>query len=92
MQVLYFLEGIRIPLLDTFFSLITHLGSETLFLAIAIIFFWCISKKNGYYLLTVGFFGVLANQFLKLVCRVPRPWVKDPNFTVVDGALGDAAG
>ena len=92
MQFLYFLEGLRNPVLDAFFSLITHLGSETLFLAIAIIVFWCVSKKNGYYLLTVGFFGVLANQFLKLVCRVPRPWVKDPNFTVVEGAIGDAAG
>ena len=33
MEVLYWLEGIRSPFLDTFFSLITHLGSETLFLA-----------------------------------------------------------
>ena len=92
MEVLYWLEGIRSPFLDTFFSLITHLGSETLFLAIAIIVFWCFSKTKGYYLMTVGFFGTLINQFLKLLCRIPRPWVKDPNFTIVEEAREAASG
>ena len=73
MQLLYLFESIRNPFLDSFFALITHLGSETLFLAIAIVVFWCVSKKEGYYLMTVGFIGTLLNQFLKLICRVPRP-------------------
>lgn len=92
MDFLYVLEGIRNPVLDTFFSLITHLGSETLFLAIAIVIFWCINKYTGYYLMTVGFFGTLVNQFLKIVCQIPRPWVKDPNFTIVEAAREDATG
>lgn len=92
MEFLYLLESIRNPVLDKFFSLITHLGSETLFIAIAIIVFWCVNKRTGYYLLTVGFFGTLLNQFLKLVCRVPRPWVRDPNFTIVEAARADATG
>lgn len=92
MQFLYFLEDIRTPFLDGFFSAITHLGSETLFLAIAIVVFWCVSKKTGYYLMTVGFFGTLLNQFLKLMFRIPRPWVKDPEFTIVESAREDATG
>jgi len=92
MSVLYFLESIRNPFLDTFFSLITHLGSEVLFMAIAIAMFWCVSKADGLYLLTTGFFGTLINQFLKLVCRVPRPWVKDPDFTIVEAARAAATG
>ena len=92
MSFLYFLESLRTPALDTFFSTITHLGSETLFMAIAITVFWCISKYDGLYLLSSGFFGTLVNQFLKLVCRVPRPWVKDPNFTIVESARADATG
>ena len=84
MELLYWLESIRNPVLDAFFSVLTHLGSETLFMAIAIIVFWCVSKKNGYYLLTVGFLGTLLNQFLKLMCRIPRPWVRDPAFTIVE--------
>jgi len=92
MQFLYFLESIRSPFLDGFFSLITRLGEETVFLAAAIIVFWCFSKHKGYYLLTVGFFGTVINQFLKLICRVPRPWVRDPNFTVVESAVEEATG
>ncbi|MBQ8639522.1 MAG: phosphatase PAP2 family protein [Lachnospiraceae bacterium] len=92
MELLYLLEKIRNPFLDSFFSLITHLGSETLFIAAAIVIFWCVSKKNGYYLMTVGFFGTLINQFLKLVCRVPRPWVRDPQFTIVESAREGATG
>ena len=92
MQFLYFLEGIRTPFLDKFFSLVTHLGEETLFLAIAIIVFWCFSKYGGYYLLTAGFFGTLINQCLKLLCRIPRPWVRDPNFTIVESARAEATG
>lgn len=92
MRYLYFLESLRNPFLDQFFSLITHLGEETVFLALAIVVFWCFSKYCGYYLLTAGFFGTLINQFLKLVCRIPRPWVRDPNFTIVESARAEATG
>jgi len=92
MQFLYFLEGLRTPALDKFFSLITHLGEETVFLAVAIIVFWCFSKTCGYYLLTTGFFGTLINQCLKLICRIPRPWVRDPDFTIVESARAEATG
>ena len=92
MAFLYWLESIRTPVLDSFFATITHLGSETLFIVLAIVMFWCVNKRHGYYLMTVGFFGTLVNQFLKLACRVPRPWVRDPNFTIVEAARADATG
>lgn len=40
----------------------------------------------------VGLFGTLANQFLKILCRVPRPWVLDPGFTIVESARAAATG
>ena len=92
MEFLYLLESIRNPVLDAFFSAVTYLGDETLFIAIAIAVFWCVNKRTGYYLLAVGFFGTILNQFLKLVCRVPRPWVRDPNFTIVESAREAASG
>ena len=50
------------------------------------------NKYKGYYLLSVGFLGILINQTLKMICRVPRPWVKDPNFTIVESAREAATG
>ena len=92
MNFLRFLEGIRNPVFDFVFSLITHLGEETIFMAIAIAMFWCFSKKDGYYLLSVGFVGTVINQFLKLLFRIPRPWMLDPDFTIVESARAEATG
>jgi len=92
LEFLKFLEGIRTPFLDAFFSTVTHLGEETVFILAGLIFFWCINKKQGYYLLSVGFAGTLINQFLKLTFRIPRPWVKDPDFTIVESARAEATG
>jgi membrane-associated phospholipid phosphatase len=92
MSFLIFLEGYRNPVLDLFFSLITTMGEETIFMAIAMIVFWCVDKKQGYYLFTVGFFGTVCNQFLKMIFRIPRPWVRNPDFTVVESAVEEATG
>ena len=92
MEFLKLLEGIRTPFLDSFFSVITTLGEETIFIVVGLLFYWCIDKKQGYYLFFVGFFGTVLNQFLKLCYRIPRPWVKDPSFTIVESARAEATG
>jgi len=92
MEVLYWLESIRNPVLDTFFSLITHLGSELVFMVLAVAMYWCISKSQGLYLLSVGCLGTTVNQALKITFRIPRPWVLDPEFTIVESARADAGG
>ncbi len=92
MEFLKFLESIRTPLGDTFFSIVTHLGEETIFIVAGLLFFWCINKKHGYFIMSVGFLGTVINQFLKLTFRIPRPWVKDPNFTIVESARAEATG
>ncbi len=92
MSVLYWLENLRCSVLDFFFSTITLFGEETLFVVFALLIFWCVEKKQGYFLFFVGFFGTVFNLFLKSWFRVPRPWVKDPSFTVVEGAKEGATG
>ena len=92
MSFLYFLESIRNPVLDAIMSVITMVGEETLFLAISMLIFWCLDKKRGYIFLMIGFIGITVNQVLKLTFRIPRPWVKDPNFTVVESAIEEATG
>lgn len=92
MEFLYLLEKLRISGLNEFMLAVTHLGEETAFLVIALIVFWCVDKYHGYYLLGVGLFGNLANQFLKILCRVPRPWIKDPSFKPLEAAIPEASG
>ncbi len=92
MEFLYALESIRNPVCDALMSAVTQLGGETVYMAIAIVAFWCVSKPLGYYILTTGFVGTVFNQFLKITCRIPRPWVQDPDFTIVESAREAATG
>lgn len=92
MELLYWFESIRMPALDAVMSVVTRLGEETFFMLAALLVFWCMDKRRGYYLLTVGFVGTLINQWLKITCRIPRPWIKDPNFTIVESARAAATG
>ena len=92
MELLYLFEKIRMPGLNEIMLAITTLGEETAFLVIALILFWCVNKYQGYYILSVGFVGTIANQFLKLWFRIPRPWVLDENFTILEQAREAASG
>ena len=92
MEFLYKLQEIRVPWLTELMLALTELGGETVFLVLALIVFWCVDKRRGYFMMTVGFMGTVCNQFMKLFCRVPRPWVLDPNFAPVEEALEEASG
>lgn len=92
MEFLRFLEKIRIPGLNELMLGITYLGDEIAFLVAALILFWCVDKRKGYYILAVGFVGTICNQFMKLAFRIPRPWIQDPEFTILEQAREAASG
>ena len=60
------LAAVRTPLLNGIMAAVTHLGEETFFMLLALLFLWCIDKRRGYYLLLVGFTGTILNQMLKI--------------------------
>lgn len=91
MGVLYALESVRRPVLDWLMAAITCLGGEWFFIAAAVGVYWCVSKKHGYYLFAAGLIGTTVGQFVKIVCHVQRPFVRDPDFTIVEAARADAS-
>lgn len=92
MEFLYLVAQLRNPVCDFIFETITHLGEETFFLLISIIFFWCINKREGYYILFSGLFGTIINQIGKITFRIERPWVKNPSFQPVGNSKIEATG
>ena len=92
MSFLYWLEDLRVPIINEFMLAITYLGDEIAFLVVALVLIWCVDKRTGYYVLSVGFLGTIANQFMKLWFRIPRPWVLDENFTILEQAREGASG
>ena len=92
MSFLYLLEDLRNPVVDFLMQMVTHFGDEMIFMGVAMLFLWCIDKTEGYYILTIGFLGTQINQLLKVLFRIDRPWVKDPEFTIVESAREAASG
>ena len=92
MQLLYALEQLRAPWLTSLLSYLTYFGGLYGFMVLSIIVFWCIDKRCGYFMLSLGFIGTVINQFLKIIFRIPRPWVLDPAFKPVEAAVPDAGG
>ena len=91
-EFLYLVESVRVPIVDAFMLAVTKLGEEVPFLVMALIIFWCVNKRMGYYILSVGFIGTITNQFLKLWFRIPRPWVIDSDFSALEEAIPAATG
>lgn len=53
MDILYALEKIRTPFWNGVMSAVTQLGGEVIFIVAAVVVFWCVSKWEGYYLMTI---------------------------------------
>ncbi len=92
MELLYALQGVRSPFWDAIVQTITFLGEETVFLVVSIVLLWCVDKKWGYRFFIIGMFGNVINQFLKAIFVTPRPWVRDPDFPIVESAREAATG
>lgn len=92
MDFLRLLEGIRNPVLDSFFQWITYLGQEICILAVICLFYWCLDKNFAYRLGFIYFSAGLCIQTLKITFRIPRPWILDPEFHPVASAVPAATG
>lgn len=92
MELLYALQQLRNPVLDAVVGLVTRLGEETVFMVVGMAALWCINKKWGYRIMLAGLIGSVMNQLLKAIFLVPRPWILDPNFAIVEAAREAATG
>ena len=92
MEFLRLLEGLRTPFFDELMAAVTYCGNEIVFMVVALILFWCVSKRQGCYLLLTGLYATVLVQAAKPIFCIPRPWVIDPGFTIVEAARADAGG
>lgn len=92
MNLLRALEAIRMPWLNELMLGITEFGDETVFTVVGMIILWCYHKAWGFRFMTIGLTGSALNQLLKAIFLIPRPWVVDETFTIVEAARSGATG
>ena len=92
MSFLWFLEGLRTPLLDKLMQFVTYFGQEIVIITVICILYWCVDKRFAYQLAFTYFTAGLLVQTLKITFRIPRPWILDPDFSAVESAVSGATG
>lgn len=63
--------------LDYVMYFFTQAGTEIFFFAIAAIFYWCISKREGYKYMNLFFVSQLVVGAVKIAVGRPRPYLRD---------------
>lgn len=92
MEVLEFFQDIRNPILTGLARLFSYAASEIIVIVVVCALIWCIDKKLGYRLVFGFYFSAICVWTIKIICRVPRPWVRSKNIKPVKAALADATG
>lgn len=85
-NILRWLEGLRVPVLDAALSFYTRLGNAGLLFIIAALALICVrrTRRGGVTALTAMAFGmVVTNMTIKPLLSRARPWVVMENFNVL---------
>lgn len=92
MEFLWFLTQFRTDFTQSLFQTVTEFGQQTILIVLICICFWCINKELAF---QAGFTFCLSGtlvQGMKIIFRIPRPWVLDPEFEPVQSAVKAATG
>jgi membrane-associated phospholipid phosphatase len=76
------IQGIQVienPLLTAFMKGLTFLGTEFVYILIALLVLWCVDEKKGLRLGVLILFSAWINSFLKNLLKQPRPYNLDPS-------------
>lgn len=76
--IMIFFEGLRTPVLSTVAEWLSFLGESTWQVALILFIYFVIDKRKGFALGASVMTGHIANNTLKAIFRIPRPWVKYP--------------
>lgn len=92
---LLFLQKVRLALgsvWDTFMLDVSRLGEGLLTFLLMAGIYWCMDKRCGQLMGWNVSLGCLANQWMKSVFHVDRPWIRDNRIQPVEASLESAGG
>ena len=80
------------PIFDTFFIVLTFMGSEDFYTILLPLVFWCIDLKFGIRLAFIFLLSSYTNNLLKGLFAHPRPFQLDPDVKLFKAKVLDAEG
>ncbi len=76
--IMLFFQSLRVNFLCTFAEMVSFLGEAVWTMLLIFFVYLCIDKRKGFGLGAVSMTAHYTNGILKIIFRVPRPWVKYP--------------
>jgi len=92
MDVVYAIQTIATPWLDTLMTLVTDLGSEEAYIAMVIAIYLALDARIGQKLGVLLVTSFFINQYAKGWFDTPRPFELDPDVVRTERALAGAGG
>ena len=90
-QILLSIQEWRTPLLDSFFSAVTELGSENFYIILFALLYWCFSKRIGAGIAYGALFSAAINATIKDYFDIPRPTSPDLDTVLDDAGIVERA-
>ena len=69
------LQSLRNPIFDWFFYLVTQIGDQYVFIFLAVIIYWTISKKFAHKFVFTFMISAIVNTSIKELIKRPRPYI-----------------
>ena len=74
LEIVKALQLLRNPVLDWFFYIVTQIGDQYVFIAIAVIIYWTIDKKYAHMFVFAFMTSAIVNSSLKEIFKRQRPF------------------
>lgn len=88
--IITFLQSANNTFSDYLIFILTHLGDEIFFIAVAGSVYWCINKRFAYRLVNVYFVSLASIELLKNTFARPRPF--DAHSDTIRSIISDTHG
>lgn len=83
LEMLKWIQSIRVPALVSFFTSITILGEDYFAIAVLCLVLWCVNKKSGYKIGFAYLTSWIFNFSVKEVFKVSRPFTLDKSIVPI---------
>lgn len=74
------------------FAALSYIGEGPGLFAFMMIVYWCVNKRIGQFSAAAFATGIFANQLIKTIACVYRPWIRDPRIVPSAYAIEGAGG
>lgn len=74
LQIVRWIQSLRNPIFDWFFYIITQMGDQIFFIAVAVVLYWTVSKKFAHKFVFAFLLSAIVNTGLKQLFKRLRPY------------------